>query len=127
MNPDRLDRFEELIHPDETMVTELKQYHEWIGFVAEEDQKVVGFIVGKINDKPHKVLSKQGYIEEFFVTGGKRGKGIGTMLFNKIVEEFKRHNCNFLGIDAYITNEKALEYYRKLGFQDRVIEMVKGI
>lgn len=127
MIPDRLDRFEELIHPEETMVTELKQYHKWLSFVAEEDQKVVGFIVGKINDKSHKVLNKQGYIEEFFVTEGKRGKGIGTMLFNKIVEEFKKHNCNHLGTDGYVTNTKALEYYRKLGFQDRIIGMVRII
>lgn len=88
---------------------------------------MVGFIVGKINDKSHKILNKQGYIEEFFVTESKRGKGIGSQLLNYLIKEFKVQGCNFLGVDAYVTNTKALEYYKKLGFQERIIEMVRVI
>ena len=56
-----------------------------------------------------------------------RSKGIGTKLFNRIVEEFKIKGCKSIGTDAYATNTKALDYYEKVGFNKRVVQLVRDI
>ena len=122
-----LKKFEALKDPHDTMKKELNKYNKWISFVAEEASKLVGYIVGDTDLKEHKVLGKQGYIEEFFVTESRRGEGIGSKLYEKLLEEFKKQNCKQLGIDAYVVNKNTIEYYKKLGFIERNIVMVKEI
>jgi ribosomal protein S18 acetylase RimI-like enzyme len=124
---DGLTKFEELKNPLDTMKTEFEQYLNWIGFIAEENNEIIGFAIGRIKEKDHKVIDKEGYLEEFFVTEQMRGKGIGKKLFDKIVEEFKREGCKSIGTDAYATNTKALKYYRKLGFKQRIVKLVRDI
>lgn len=124
---DGLKKFEELKNPLDTMKTEFEEYLNWIGFVAEENDEILGFIIGRIKDKDHKVIDKEGYVEEFFVTEQMRSKGIGRKLFDRMVEEFKSKGCKSIGTDAYATNTKALDYYKKLGFNDRIVQLIRDI
>ncbi len=124
---DGLMKYEELKNASETMESEFQEYLNWIGFVAEDDNQLIGFIFGRIKEKAHKVIDKEGYVEEFFVTERMRGNGIGTKLFDKIIEEFKSKGCKSLGTDAYASNTKALEYYKKLGFNERIVQLVRDI
>jgi len=124
---DGLTKFEELKNPLDTMKTEFEEYLSWIGFVAEENNEIIGFAIGRIKEKDHKVIDREGYLEEFFVKEPMRGKGIGTKLFDRIVEEFKIKGCKSIGTDAYATNTKALDYYKKLGFNERVVQLIRDI
>ena len=124
---DGLTKFEEHKNPLDTMNSEFEEYLSWIGFVAEENDEIIGFIFGKIKEKAHKVIDKEGYVEEFFVTERMRGNGIGTKLFDRITEEFKIKGCKSLGTDAYVTNTKALVYYKKLGFHERIVQLIRDI
>lgn len=124
---EELKKFEELKDAQDTMLKELNKYFKWLSFVAEEEDKLVGFIVGDTDPKEHKVLGKQGYIEEFFVTESRRGEGIGSKLFETLLTEFKKQDCKQLGIDAYVVNKDSINYYKKLGFIERSIVLVREI
>jgi ribosomal protein S18 acetylase RimI-like enzyme len=124
---DGLTKFEKHKNPLDTMNSEFEEYLSWIGFVAEENDEIIGFIFGRIKEKAHKVVDKEGYVEEFFVTERMRGNGIGRKLFDKIIEEFKSKGCKSLGTDAYASNTKALDFYRKMGFNERSIQLIREI
>lgn len=124
---ENLKRLEKLKDVAKTMQDELAKYHKWITFIAEQDNELIGFIVGDIDPKAHKVLDNQGYIEEFFVTEKYRHQGVGKELFDKLIDEFKVRGCKTLCTDTYVTNVKTIEYYKKLGFKERNIVFVRDI
>ena len=98
-----------------------------IAYVAERDNKLIGFIVGDIRKHPTKVLNKEGFIEELFVSNDFRKQKIGKTLFDTLVKEFKKQGCTHLGLDSFSDNKTTIDIYHKLGFQDYAITMKKLI
>jgi ribosomal protein S18 acetylase RimI-like enzyme len=96
-------------------------------FVAEDDKKLIGYIYGRIDKRPKMVLDKCGIIEDWFVKEKYRGRGIGEMLWDKLMKWFKSKKCNCLKTDAYSTNKLAVNIYHKLGFIDKKIVMLKKL
>jgi len=72
----------------------------------------------------HKKLQLQGYIEEFFISAYFRSQGIGTKLYNQLLNHFKKHGCDHLGTDAYFDNILARSFYKKQGLIERVVEFI---
>ena len=101
-------------------------------YVAELDTELVGAIVGTIpeqsqEDQLEHVPAKFGEVLELAVKAEYRGKGIGTMLMNKLEEYFRENNCNILGVGVLAPNKDAHRLYSKLGYEDRSFYMTKGI
>jgi ribosomal protein S18 acetylase RimI-like enzyme len=101
-------------------------------YVAELDSELVGVVVGTIPDQTKEDLlehvpSKFGEVLEIVVKAGYRGRGVGTMLMNKLEEYFKENNCNILGVGVLAPNKDAHRLYGKLGYEDRSFYMTKGI
>ncbi|MBD3362363.1 GNAT family N-acetyltransferase [Candidatus Dojkabacteria bacterium] len=124
---DKLRKLEEYKNIDHVIKKELEKYFEWTGFVAIKDNKIVGYIIGHIKEEKQKVLERKGCIEEFFVTENKRGEGVGRLLMNRIIKYFEKKKCDVLAIEAYSVNKKSIDYYRKLGFVDFSMKLVKRI
>lgn len=96
-------------------------------YVAEEDNKIVGFTIaeylkGNIIKKTVEVK-----IVILFVDKDYRCKGIGTSLVNKIVNDCKKNGVKYLRIDNFIKNEEANDLYEKLGFNILVVERRKKL
>jgi len=96
-------------------------------FVAEDNEKLIGYIYGRIINKPKMRLGRIGVIEDWFVEEKYRGKRIGEILWNRLIEWFKSKKCNRLELDVYPTNKKAIKIYHKLGFIDKNIVMTKKL
>lgn len=101
-------------------------------YVAELDSELVGVVVGTMpeqskEDQLEHVPSKFGEVLELVVKAGYRGKGIGTMLMNKLEEYFRENNCSILGVGVLAPNKDAHRLYVKLGYKDRSFYMTKGI
>lgn len=95
--------------------------------VAEKDGKLIGYIYGRILLKPKMVLGRIGLIEDWFVVKKYRGKGVSMMLWDKLMEWFRKKGCNRLELDVYTTNRHAINVYHKMGFIDKTLSMTKRL
>ncbi|HEY1024724.1 MAG TPA: GNAT family N-acetyltransferase [Sphingobacteriaceae bacterium] len=120
--PRLLELIHELAHyekaPQEVTVT-LAEFEDagfgekpvWKAFVAEVDGYVQGFALYYIRYSTWKGCRL--FLEDFIVTEELRGKGIGKLLFDTIVEEAKEKGFNGMNWQVLDWNEPALNFYRK--------------
>jgi ribosomal protein S18 acetylase RimI-like enzyme len=86
-------------------------------FVAEVDDRVVGFAMGRINRTPSVVLPNSvGYIENIFVGAGQRGGGIGTSLCERLLVWFKEREIDHVELFYQMANRGAEGFWKKMGF-----------
>ena len=91
------------------------------GIVALEKGNVLGYAsIHYIN----KITRKSGIIEDVVVKENQRGKGIGKLLVNNLIEKAKKNNCDKIILSS---SEKNLKFYQKLGFQKNEFEMIMRI
>ena len=78
-------------------------------FVALDGQKVVGICRGEKNEKENR-------LNAIYALPGYQAQGIGTQLWSEIKTFFDPLKDIYLGVATY--NQKAIDFYSKLGFQD---------
>lgn len=119
-------RILELVHelavyekaPDEVTVT-LQHFEEsgfgnqpvWWAFVAELNGKVEGFALYYIRFSTWK--GQRMYLEDFLVTEKLRGRGIGKLLFDRLIVEAKERQLTGLVWQVLDWNEPAINFYKK--------------
>ena len=104
--------------PDEVTVT-LSHFEEsgfgqnpvWWAFVAEVSGVVVGMALYYVRYSTWK--GQRMYLEDILVTEEMRGKKIGSLLFNALIEEAK--DKKFMGMKWQVLdwNEPAINFYKK--------------
>lgn len=113
----------------ENIVKKVKKYNGAI-FLAYDNKKIAGCIVGIIEKQsPENLLgcipTKAGRILELFVEKKYRGSGIGKMLMGKMEKYMKSKKCDVMRVEVFDPNTTAHRFYKKLQFNDRVIDMIK--
>ena len=83
----------------------------WWAFVAEVDDEVQGFALYYIRYSTWK--GQRMYLEDFLVTDEMRGKGIGKLLFNRLIEEFREKKFTGMVWQVLNWNEPAINFYKK--------------
>lgn len=100
-------------------------------FLYEEDNEILGLIVGLINnertDEYDFKAPKRGRVTELIVTKKTRSKGIGKKLLERITEYLKEKDCEDILIGVFAYNENAINFYEKNNYHTRMIEMTKKI
>ncbi|CAM3989413.1 GNAT family N-acetyltransferase [Mucilaginibacter galii] len=104
--------------PDEVTVT-LQHFQEagfgprpvWKAFVAEVDDFIVGFALYYVRYSTWK--GSRLYLEDLVVTEIMRGKGIGKLLFNRLVQEASELGFNGMSWQVLDWNEPAIKFYKK--------------
>ena len=87
----------------------INQYPESF-IVAEEDNEVVGYAVGKIQNNSARIIS-------LAVDPQRREKGTGTALVKYLTEQFKEKGVKEICLNVRTWNEKAMIFYKNLGFE----------
>ena len=119
-------RLMELIHqlavyekaPDEVTVS-LEHFEEsgfgenpvWWALVAEADGIVQGFALYYIRYRTWK--GQYMFLEDFIVTEEFRGKGLGKLLFDKLIEVAKEKKFKGMVWQVFDWNEPAINFYKK--------------
>lgn len=104
--------------PQEVTVT-LKHFTEsgfgpspvWWAFVAEVDGLIQGFALWYIRFSTWK--GQRMYLEDFYVTQEMRGKGLGKLLFDRIITEAKEQKFQGVMWQVLEWNEPAINFYKK--------------
>ena len=87
----------------------------WWAFVAEVDGKIEGFALYYIRFSTWK--GQRMYLEDLYVTQDMRGKGLGKLLFDKLLVEAKRRKLNGMMWQVLEWNETAINFYKKYDTQ----------
>jgi GNAT superfamily N-acetyltransferase len=104
--------------PDEVTVT-LEHFAEsgfgerpvWWTFVAELGGVIQGFVLYYIRYSTWKGQAM--YLEDILITHSMRGKGIGKLLFDRLIEEAKEKKFNRIIWQVLDWNEPAINFYKK--------------
>lgn len=83
----------------------------WWVFVAEVEDNIVGFALYYIRYSTWK--GQVMYLEDILVTQHMRGKGIGTLLFEKIIQEAKDKGFPRISWQVLDWNKAAIDFYKK--------------
>ncbi len=85
----------------------------WKAYIAEVDEQIVGFALFYTRYSTWK--GNRLYLEDFIITEDFRGKGIGKILFEKVIEESKQGNYNGMVWQVLDWNQPAINFYKKYG------------
>ncbi len=83
----------------------------WQAYVAETGGEVVGFALYYIRYSTWK--GQRLYLEDLLVTEELRGKGIGKLLFDKLIGECKEKKYSGMVWQVLHWNEPAINFYKK--------------
>lgn len=112
---------------DKEILREAEEYltKGYCTFVAEIEGQLVGYIAGTIKTREDKILDKAGYISNWYVNDEYRNNGVGKQLWEKLVVYFKEQKCTHLLLDIWAENTTAHETYKRMGFIEEQINLVK--
>jgi len=83
----------------------------WWAFVAEVDGTIAGFALYYIRYSTWKGQAM--YLEDILITNEMRGKGIGKLLFDQLIEEAREKKFNRIIWQVLNWNEPAINFYKK--------------
>jgi GNAT superfamily N-acetyltransferase len=83
----------------------------WWAFVATVNGRVEGFALYYIRYSTWK--GQRLYLEDFVVTQEMRGKGLGKLLFERVLEEMKEKKFKGMVWQVLDWNEPAINFYQK--------------
>jgi ribosomal protein S18 acetylase RimI-like enzyme len=87
-------------------------------FIAYVENVPVGFAKMKKSSLNHQIESvAQMELQKIYVLSYYHGSGTGAALMNAVIELAQEHHPDYLWLDVDISNQKAIRFYEKNGFQ----------
>lgn len=101
-------------------------------YVAESEGRLIGLIAGIVarqskEDLLECIPSKDGIILELFVDAQHRRQKVGTILMQRMEDYFRQNGCDASRVEVFEPNARAHNLYRKFGYTDRVIYLIKKL
>jgi ribosomal protein S18 acetylase RimI-like enzyme len=109
------------------MVKDHLRKQEGVGFVAEKEGQVVGFIIGEIKGEGFG-LEKSGWLEVVIVHPRHMGTGIGHAMARKLFDYFKRRGIRDVHTSVLWDAVDMLSFFKSLGFdRSTFINLIKHV
>jgi ribosomal protein S18 acetylase RimI-like enzyme len=100
---------------------------EGVGFVAEKDGQVVGFIIGEMKGEGFG-LEKSGWLEVVMVHPRHMGTGIGHAMARKLFDYFRRSGIRDVHTSVLWDAVDMLSFFKSLGFdRSTFINLIKHV
>lgn len=95
-----------------------------IALVAEEKDKIVGYLVGGLcKTYNYRNITLMSELENMFILDDYRSKGIGSELIQKFITWSKEQGAERAHVEASAQNDQAISCYRKNGFEDYTLDL----
>lgn len=91
-----------------------------IMFVIEQNKEIKAYIIGTLLRNSYQCIT---YIDDIFVKKDIRKKGFGKLLINEFTKWSKSKKATKIRLGVRINNKKAINLYKKLGFEIKHYEM----
>ena len=100
--------------------------------VAEKNGVILGYVAGTVvPETPEYLLDhqpgKEGYVNELIVDTAHRGKRGGSRLMSAMEGALRAKGCAFVRVGCFVPNRSAHDFYRRCGYTDRHIELLKRL
>lgn len=114
------------------IVLEKVKKEQGCSFVALDSDTIIGFVMGMLEEQTRASelevgKTKYGTVAELFVDEKYQRKGVGKQLMEKMEEYLKSKGCEIISTEVFAPNKQAYEFYKKSGYVDRSIELVKFV
>lgn len=107
-------------HYDIEALTELFHSPPVVGFVAEVDEQLAGFM-----RTTHEWEENRFYVSSLYVLPQFQGLGLGHTLMKRAAEEAAKHQLDKIWLGVMTQNESAFQWYQKMGYQVVKVEPFK--
>jgi ribosomal protein S18 acetylase RimI-like enzyme len=109
------------------MVKDHLRKQEGVGFVAEKEGQVVGFIIGEMKGEGFG-LDKSGWLELIMVHPRHMGAGIGYAMARKLFDYFRRRGIRDVHTSVLWDAVDMLSFFKSLGFdRSTFINLIKHV
>lgn len=95
-----------------------KQVKDPIFFVAEEKNKMKGFIHASVKDE-------KAHLHRLYIRPESQGEGTGTKLYEKAEKKVREANGQFIELEVMSENTKGFDFYISRGFTEEKEEKVE--
>ncbi|HET9181188.1 MAG TPA: GNAT family N-acetyltransferase [Candidatus Angelobacter sp.] len=86
-----------------------------ITLVAENDGRILGFVIAD-RFRSRRGAHSMGRIITIDVVPEAQQIGVGSRLLNKVEEELKRKECDYVSLEVAVDNHNAMRFYKKHGY-----------
>lgn len=93
---------------------------------SQDKDSIVGFVSLAIKNNLW-MEGNLGHVDELIVDKNYRGKGIGTLLLNRIIDLAKEQRCKRVEVDSAFLRKDAHEFYESFGFEKRAFLFSKKL
>ena len=115
---------EENVMRQRDFVTKLMNEDSGQVLVASEGKELVGYVLFQNEVKPPlEMTHKISYVADLYVKPSHRRRGIGEQLLRSCLDKLKSRGTTHVQLRVWKPNKQAIALYRKLGFNDRLIQM----
>ncbi len=106
--------------------------HEGVWYMVSDNDQIIAFAVGTIQRPTHQealslIPSSRGRVTELYVHPSYRRQGIATRLVHAVERYCVEHDCDVVRIEVFVPNQPAREFYAKLGYIERDIDLIKPV
>lgn len=96
-----------------------------VALVAEQQGKVVGFILGRVSGPEFGAREPLGWVNVVGVDKAQRGKGVGKQLGDALLAELRKRGVKRVRTLVDATDEALLTYFRSLGLLESRVEVME--
>ncbi|MEL6363001.1 MAG: GNAT family N-acetyltransferase [Pseudomonadota bacterium] len=96
---------------------------DWMFIVAEDHGSLIGYVFCLADKELLDDPREQVHVLDIMVTEDARGEGVGRTLMNAVEEFASDRGITRITLDVLSANERAVGFYKKLGFETAVFTM----
>lgn len=94
-----------------------------LNIAYEEEKHIVGLLMATKNNSSQIPIAKERttyFIEDIIVDGNHRKKGIGTKLYNYLLDKATKENIDAIELNVWAFNSSAIKFYESLGMSVKI-------